>query len=128
MNGGRFQRGFTLIEVIVSMMILTIGISASLAMANASRNAIAFAKNRTEAAALAREKMEELRALSYGTLVSGAPREEEAIGDFRREWSVRRDSPGPRLAAVFVSVRWTDRLRKSHEVSVGTVRPEGVAP
>lgn len=128
MSGGRFQRGFTLIEVIVSMMILTIGISASLAMANASRNAIAYGKNRTEAAALAREKMEELRALPYEALVSGAPRGEETVGDFRREWSVRRNSPGPRLAAVFVSLRWTDRLGKTKEVSVGTVRPEGVAP
>jgi type IV pilus assembly protein PilV len=128
MRNGRFQAGFTLIEVVVSMMILTVGIMASLVMMNAARKAIAYGKNRTEAAGLARAKMEEERALSFEALVSGPDRGEETINGFRRDWTVRRGTPGPRLATVRVSVAWTDPGNQSHRVTLGMVRAEGVVP
>ena len=59
------ERGFTLLEVIMAVSILSVGILAVASMQASALRGDAFAQNRTEGATWGQEKMEELIAAPY---------------------------------------------------------------
>jgi prepilin-type N-terminal cleavage/methylation domain-containing protein len=65
------QRGFSLVEVVISLGILT-GVALGVAqLFAASTNANLVARNRTSTTAMAEQKMEQLRSLSWGFDLQG---------------------------------------------------------
>ena len=69
-NGPRFREGFTLVSMIVAIVLLTVGI---LALGNANTNTIkhqTMAQNRTNAVAIARAYLEEVRSRDAWALAS----------------------------------------------------------
>jgi type IV pilus assembly protein PilV len=105
----RSEQGFSLVEVLVSMMILAIGLMAVASMQiNAGRSDIR-SMGMTKGGALAHGKMEELigRPYEHADLVAGAGahpweiREEYSLG-----WEVVDNIPIPNVKTVTVTVEW----------------------
>jgi type IV pilus modification protein PilV len=112
---GRRQRGFSLIEALIAMVVLAFGMLAIASFQmNLSRNSD-LAKQRAEATRLAQERMEELRSFAtfagYAALTAGT--DTPAAGSnvtYTRTWSFPDGSTAadPRRV-VKVAVEWTDR-------------------
>jgi prepilin-type N-terminal cleavage/methylation domain-containing protein len=68
----RDQRGFTLIEVLVAMLILTGGVLGTVALIDGANASTSFTKGRVGATNLARELTETARTIDYDTLTTAA--------------------------------------------------------
>ncbi len=106
----RPDRGFTLVEALVAMAVFALGLSALMPLAVTNVRANQGAGVRTQAVALAQEKVEHLRALSYEEVLALAPGSETVDQVFTRAWSF---PPAPLLAGdgtdfrrVLVTVGW----------------------
>lgn len=117
--------GFTLIEIAAALAVFGVvaaGLAAgSVAVTRYNRTT----RSVSVAASLAQDEIERLRALdpdtnppalSAGTHVDPKNPLTQAGargGQFVRQWTVTRDTPGPGLATVVVSVSWTDDTTRS---------------
>ncbi|MBI3621628.1 MAG: hypothetical protein HY208_05505 [Nitrospirae bacterium] len=134
-TGGLFRRnesGFSLIETILALALLTGGCLAVVGMFVVGDRASAGAARTDEALALARSVMEWKRMLPYERLdeddLDGDGRSDgrslagaDAPGLFHREWRLWRDLPGPGLSIVSVGISWSDergRVRHLDEMIV----------
>src|SRR6187431_1020474 len=64
----RAQSGFTTIELLLAMMIASVGIVSLVGTLDVSRRVTSYSEMKEAAAHVAEQKMEELRALDYGEL------------------------------------------------------------
>jgi len=107
--------GFTLVEVLIAIFILAFAL---LAMAQTQIMAIrgnAFANKTTTAVTLAQDKIEELKGLSYSSVINGS----DSSGVYTRTWTVQNDTPSTDLKTVTVTVSWQDTT--SHQVLLETI-------
>ena len=105
------NHGFTLIETLFAMAILSIGILAVGSMQISAINNIASARMRTEATVLASKTVEELMSLEdYNDPLLGTDTQSASSPNnlYCIEWSATEDSPMPSAKTITLSVRWTD--------------------
>jgi type IV pilus modification protein PilV len=143
------QAGFTLIEALVALLVMSFGMLALAGMQIAMTRGSDVAKQRSEAVRLAQLKMEELRSydgLSTGTYTYGtnvvsntagenicppptcsAPLDSATNTTFTRSWFVT-DSDGATAASataaqkwIRVLVTWTDRAGQAQSVTLNSV-------
>jgi type IV pilus assembly protein PilV len=125
------QSGFTLLEVLIAISILTVGLLGVAQMQIMGIRGNSFSGNTTAALTLAEEKMEDLLGKSYtdAELTNGNnpdannPIDEtgQAGGIYSRMWTVTDDTPIIGTKTVTVSVSW-DNL--SHQVSLSCIKPQ----
>jgi len=130
------QSGFTLLEVLIAISILTVGLLGVAQMQIMSIRGNYFSGNTTAALTLAEEKMEDLLGKSYTDAEltgSGAPGTNhndannpideagQAGGIYTRMWTVIDNTPITDTKTVTVSVGW-DNL--SHQVSLSCIKPQ----
>ncbi len=118
--------GFSLIEVMVALMILSFGIVASLGMIQASRLGMTSGQQRTYATGLAMAKMEEKLSVPNQELLTGPFSGEEMIDGFTRTWTIQSGTPTAGLAIVHVTVKWKDGRGFPHRLRLAAVRAQGV--
>ncbi len=94
-------KGFTLVELTVALMVLTVGVISLASTMTLTTNMIGRSQRYAEAAALAAEKMEILRTQDCETLTSGS----ESNGDRQVEWRVT-DTAGGEGRLIIVRVRF----------------------
>lgn len=117
MNSGSRRRGFTLIEVMVAVALISLGITVGL-------GAIA-AMGRTEGLVLERERMQRLAVGKLDELIATGDYETVAQGDFQEqgepgyEWSIETEPSGiENLDAVTVTVQPAGQGRADNEIRV----------
>ena len=114
----RCNAGFTLIETVIAMLVLTIGLlgMATLAISVMERNKSSH--QISTATALAQDKMEELRGLGYvGLPSSNSTVTENSVSGFpkyKRVVATYVNSPAEFMKTVKVTVEWVDT--KTHSV------------
>lgn len=117
------ERGFTMVEVLVALTIMTIGMLGIVAMQKTSFSASGYTRHATEAAILAEDKLEQLRTV---TLV-GATDDSELVdstgavvadGIFTRAWTF--DTSGT-LVTITVTVSWSE-TDGTHSLTFRTLR------
>ncbi len=97
------DKGFTLIEVIIAISILTIGMLAVGAMQGAALRGDTFAYNRTNASTLAQDELEKLMSLPYNNMASG----NRTTGNYNITWTVTNDAPVPSTSTITVTVTYS---------------------
>jgi len=102
--------GFSLLEVLIGMLILSAGLLLLLPMMVVSMQAYDFAQGFTEASMLIKEKMEELKNMDLP--VSGV----DTVGSVSRDWTVT--DAGAKLKRILVNVNWVDRDGRDHNNSM----------
>lgn len=105
------EEGFTLLEVIVAISILTVGLLGLATMQVTSIKGNFFASRVTEGSAVASDRLEKLFALPYthadlsaGTHTDPSPPPGRSIS-----WIVTENSPLNNTKKVVITVSWTDR-------------------
>lgn len=122
----RRQRGFSMLEALVAMLVMAFGLLAVAAFQiTLSRNSD-VAKQRTEATRLAQEKLEALR--TYGTvaaygsqIIGSTSATQETVttnATYTRTWGAAAVNSVDTGRAVQVSVAWTDRAGDNHRVQL----------
>jgi len=104
------QKGFTLIEVMAGIVILSLGLLLLLPMVVTSMQANDFARGSTESSMYLKDKMEELKNMDPPT--SGA----DTIGTVVRTWTVQ--SVNSSLWQLDVTIDWADRHNRSHSNTI----------
>lgn len=108
-NGLHDSRGFTLVEIVVAICILTIALLSLVSVSVMVIKGNSFSKTMTTATTLAKDKMEELKNTAYRSLANGSDTR-EAI--YTRTWTVIPDptgTPTPEMVTVEVTVQWNWR-------------------
>jgi type II secretory pathway pseudopilin PulG len=133
----RREGGFSAIETLVALFILTIGISAAATGLTEGRRIASDADHRQRAIWLADNKVTEKLALGYhaalvpvdptehveGGALVGEDQEEGVV----RRWWVEPDWPGPGSIRVFVATQWT-RRSAPQTYTVAGVLTSGLTP
>src|SRR3989304_2622676 len=122
------MRGFSLIEVVVSMLILAIGMVAGLGMTQAGQNGLEAGRHLSYATGLAQAIMEEEVSISYAELLGGSLEGEDEVDGFRRIWAIQPDTPGTRFLTIQVAVEWKGKTGRPHQMQLVSIRAEGVVP
>ena len=139
------QSGFTLLEVLIAITILTIGLLGAASMQVSAIRGNHFSERVTTGLCLAEDRMEELMRRSYtdalledvnedeplDTIDAAKLDHEEAIdatgqvvagGPYRRIWNVQ-ESTGPDIKTITVIVTWDD---DRHRVSLTSIKSPGI--
>ena len=100
------QDGFTLIEVLISISLLTIALLGLCGASVMAMKGNSLSQMSTKATVMAKDKMEGLKNLNYTQVASGADTPE---ANFSRQWTVTNDSPVTDTKTIAVTVSWTWR-------------------
>jgi len=101
------DNGFTLIEVLIAIVILSVGLlgMASLTVAIIKGNKLS--SDLTTATTLAQDKMEDIRRTSYAGVVSETKAAlSSPYDEYKREVTVTDDAPATDMKTVSVKVYW----------------------
>ena len=103
------EKGFTIIEVIIAISVLTVGILAVSSMQVSAIRGNAFASRQTEGTTIALDRLEKLMSLSYGDtdLAAGSHTAPSPSSRYIVVWNVSDDSPLNNAKRVIVTVTWT---------------------
>jgi type II secretion system protein I len=117
------QRGFTLIEVLVALSIMSLGMIGILALQKAATSASGYSRRATEAAVLAEDRLEKMRTLPLSTVIDGfdtvdASGVENDEGLFTRTWTI---VTADEIATLTVRVQWNES-DGAHAITFRTLR------
>ena len=109
------ESGFTLLEVIIAISILTVGMLAVASMQTAAIRGNSFANQATESITWAQDKMEDLMALTYSAVANGGP--ETTPDNYMVNWEV--DTVG-NVKRITVTVTWQEKGINRQTQLIGT--------
>ena len=103
--------GFTLIEILITIVMLSISLLALAGlMATTSRNT-SLGGHLTEAATFAQDRLEELRVSLWANILTGADTRTGSTGIvYNRNWNVVESGT---LKTVTITITWNDRINHS---------------
>ena len=118
MNFSMKSKGFSLIEVLIALVILSIAFLGLAGLMVQTTKNNSFGGRMTEAATFAQDKLEELRAVSWVTITPGSDRKTgSAIGtDYARNWNVATNG---NLKTITININWNDKT--NHSISLLSV-------
>jgi prepilin-type N-terminal cleavage/methylation domain-containing protein len=118
MNFSMKSKGFTLIEVLIALVILSVAFLGLAGLMVQTTKNNSFGGRMTEAATFAQDKLEELRAVSWVTITPGSDRKTgSAIGtDYARNWNVATNG---NLKTITITINWNDKT--NHSISLLSV-------
>ena len=105
-RAARAAHGFTLIEIMITLVVLSIGILALAAMMPAGSRTMSRARVQTSGAALAAQKLEDLKSLTWGATALAAGTYTDTSGDFARSWTITDNTPMANVKKIVVTVSW----------------------
>ena len=103
------RRGISLIEVMVGVVLMTIGILGLAALSVTVAQANRGATNRTRADQVLHEKIEEFQTADYDEITNGD--DEITVGDitFERTWTITDDTPMDGVKKIEILGTWDER-------------------
>jgi type IV pilus assembly protein PilV len=124
------QKGVTLIELLVTLLILTIGIAGLIKFQMTYFYYSDLSKQRAEAVFLAKTKMDALRAFqtipttsgqfAYNDIASGSSTSAGNNATYSINWTVTTHT-NPNYKTVNITVSWTDRRNATKSISLSSI-------
>ena len=115
------NRGFSLVEVLVTLAIFAIGVLALASLQVVSIKGGAFSKEATTATAVAQSKMEEIKGSVFGTVASGST----TTSGMTVQWNLVMSGTAPyRYQNVTVTVTWGP-TGSTKSINLSTIVSEG---
>ncbi|NWF91954.1 MAG: prepilin-type N-terminal cleavage/methylation domain-containing protein [Syntrophaceae bacterium] len=101
--------GFTLVEILIALVILSISLLALAALMATTTQNTSFGGHLTEAATFAQDRLEELRVTPWASIAAGSDvRTSTGTGmSYNRTWTVAETGS---LKTVTITVTWNDPL------------------
>jgi type IV pilus modification protein PilV len=99
MAGGKGTDGFSLLEVMIALGILSIGLLALASLFSSTQRTLSIGNKETIATRLAHDKMEELRATRPALIESA-----DTAEGMTRRWSIAQNKDNPMLWIITVEV------------------------
>src|SRR5262245_39891577 len=121
------QRGFTLLEVLVAIFILTIGLLGTAGLTTGIIRGNHFSKNITSATAAAQAQIESVKSGGYlYALAANFPTDSITMGGmtFTRTTTITANSPAANMKTVSVTATWTETNNTSRSVTLQTILAE----
>ena len=120
-NRSSKRNGFSLIEVLIALVLLTVGLLALGGMQIVSIKGNSFSQQMTQATVLTQSKLEELKKMPFADSNLSSGRHDEGVlngSGFSRSYDVEDISAT--LKAITVTVRW--REETDHSTSLSTMK------
>jgi type IV pilus assembly protein PilV len=115
------EEGFTLIEIMIALVVMSIGLTALAAVQISAIRGNAFSKRMTTAVSIADEKIEQIKSIPYANILSESSIQiTQSNMNFTRQVTVTNNSPLPNSRKVEVVVTWSEGS-KSHSVPITTI-------
>jgi type IV pilus assembly protein PilV len=119
-------RGFTLIEVLVTALILTIGLLGTLGLATGIIRGNFFSKNITSATAIAQTQLEAVQNKGYvNATTTNFPAAAATVSmgsvNFSRTTTITDNSPSSNMKTISVTVTWNETNNAARSVSLQTI-------
>lgn len=115
-------QGFTLLEVLISIVILSVGLLGMAALAVGIINANRFNSEMTTATTLAQDKMEDIQRVGYANVAAETKATiPSPFSDYKREVTVTDDSPATDMKTVSVKIYWGGASKEDHNVELETI-------
>jgi type IV pilus assembly protein PilV len=120
------SQGFTLIEALIAIVLLSVGLLGLSAMTIGTIRGLVFSNNKTIATTLARDKLEQIKHTGYASATSAQYPPEPyhtLVGyeAFQRLVTITDNTPRPNTRTVAVTVTWQDSAGSPREVVLRTV-------
>ena len=105
----RDTKGFTLLEALITIVIVSIGMLGVASLQIMAIKAGSFGQQTTVASTLAQNKMEHLRQVTFDTVANGNDTYVDHVNGvaYTRQWIVQNDTPQPGMKTVEVRITWT---------------------
>ena len=115
----RKSKGFSLIEILIALVILSFSLLALAGLMSTTTRNISFGAHMTEAATMAQDRLERLRQspMQYIPLVYNTSTVGQTGILYTISWVAVQNSTT--LDTVTITVRWTDTT--NHSISIGSV-------
>ena len=109
------SKGFTLIEVLISLVILAISLLALAGLMTTTTRNTASGGRLTEAATFAQDKLEELRAMPWNSLIPGSVNTDNPAGSTGIQYirTYRVNQLNPSLKELEITINWNDAINRS---------------
>ena len=121
------QRGFTLLEVLVAIFILTIGLLGTAGLTTGIIRGNHYSKNITSATAAAQSQLESVKSSGYANAVAANfPTDTVSMGGmtFNRVTTITSGSPAANMKTISVAVTWTESNNTTRSVTLQTILAE----
>jgi type II secretion system protein I len=119
MNSQKKSAGFTLLEILIALIIFSIGLLALTSLTVTATRTGSYGGRMTEAVTFAQDKLEELKTNSWDNIVSGADQKTGPTGvNYTRNWKVL-EKETQNLKTVSITIDWNDGV--DHSISFFTV-------
>jgi len=103
--------GFSLIEILIAIVILSISLLALAALMATGTQNTSFGGSLTEAATFGQDRLEELRVTQWANIVTGNDTRTGSTGIiYSRNWTVVENG---NLKTITITIAWNDRLNHS---------------
>ena len=103
MSEFRNNKGFTLVEIMVAIAILTIALLGLVSVTIMVIKGNSFSQTMTTATTLGKDKMEQLKNTGYTNLTGGT---DTVAPIYTRTWTVTNNSPAADMKTIVVTVQW----------------------
>lgn len=118
--------GFTLVEVLVTALILTVGLLGTLGLATGIIRGNFFSKNLTSATAIAQGQLEAVQNRGYvNATTTNFPAAAATVSmggvNFSRTTTITDDSPSTNMKTISVTVTWNETNNAARSVSLQTI-------
>ena len=101
------DKGFTLIEVLIAILILSVGLLGMASLTVAIINGNKFSNDLTTATTLAQDKMEDIRRTAYASVTNETKAAlSSPYAEYKREVTVTDNSPATGMKTVSVKAYW----------------------
>jgi type IV pilus assembly protein PilV len=121
------QHGFTLLEVLVAIVILTIGLLGTAGLTTGVIRGNHYSKNITSATAAGQTLLESVKSSGYTNATSANfPNDSVTMGGmtFIRTTTITNSSPAANMKTVSVTVSWTESNNTARSVNLQTILAE----